>query len=98
DPDLPDHAIPHWKEWESSYIAKWGTPPNWVAWKGFDFARTLSRLWYNSDKGFANSLSGNVKLNSDLFGGYQFNPIQADNQFVPIYKVEKEGLKRVWPQ
>jgi ABC-type branched-subunit amino acid transport system substrate-binding protein len=98
DPDLPDHAIPHWKEWESSYIAKWGTPPNWVAWKGFDFVRTLSRLWYNSDKGFANALSGNVKISSDLFGGYEFNPLQPDNQFVPIYKVEKEGLKRVWPQ
>ncbi len=98
DPDLPDHAIPHWKEWESSYIAKWGTPPNWVAWKGFDFVKTLSRLWYNSDKGFANSLSGNVKLSSDLFGGYEFNPLQPDNQFVPIYKVEKEGVKRVWPQ
>jgi hypothetical protein len=66
DPDLPDHAIPHWKEWESSYIAKWGTPPNWVAWKGFDFTRTLSRLWYNSEIGFANSLSGNVKISSEL--------------------------------
>lgn len=98
DPDLPDHAIPHWEEWESSYIAKWGTPPNWIAWKGFDLVKTLSKLWYNSDKGFANSLTGNIKLSSDLFGSYQFNPLQADNQFVPIYKVEKEGLKRMWPQ
>jgi len=95
-PDFPDQTNPQWKIWESSYIAKWGTPPNWIAWKGFDLGMFLSKTGYS--QGFQGLSQKNWSEKSEIFGQYRFSRLQADNQYVPIYKMEKEGIKRVWPE
>jgi len=98
DPDLPDHSVRQWKEWESSFISKWGTPPNWIAWKGFDLVRFLSKQWYGDGNGFLSGVNSPASIQSELFGEYRFSTLYSDNQYVPIFKVEKEGLKKVWPE
>ena len=93
-PDLPDFQASNWQNWQSSYIAKFGTPPNWVAWKGFDLGIRLSRLWYSDRL----REKGNREIPGVVFGPWRFNSLAGDNQFVPIYKMDKEGIQRVWPE
>lgn len=93
-PDLPDYQHPQWQNWEGSYIAKFGTPPNWVAWKGFDLGMRLSRLCYQDQLG----AKGNREIPGFIFSPWRFNSLSGDNQFVPIYKMDKEGIKPVWPE
>ena len=92
-PDLPDYQNTHWQEWQSSYLAKYGTPPNWVSWKGFDLVLFLSRQWYGQS---STIFSGNHS--SELFGRYHFSSLYPDNQYVPIYKMDKAGIQRIWPE
>jgi hypothetical protein len=95
-PDFPDQKNPQWKIWESSYIAKWGTPPNWIAWKGFDLIMMLSRKGYS--EGYQGMTQKNWSEKSEIFGEYRFSKLYPDNQYLPIYKMEKEGIKQVWPE
>lgn len=97
-PDLPDRQNPNWRDWERNYFAKWGKPPGWVAWKGFDLTVTFARSWYASGGDWCRNWKSGKPIPSPLFGSYRFSSLRPDNQFLPIYSVVPEGLNRVWPE
>ena len=97
-PDLPDLANPHWQEWNSSYLAKWGTPPSWIAWKGFDVTYSFARSWYKSGPGWCGEWKSGKAIKSELFGQYQYTTAAPDNHYLPVYKLDNSGVVRVWPQ
>lgn len=97
DPDFPKIEHPQYKNWESSYISKWGSPPGWIAWKGFDLGISLAKHWYSGGSIDFSSLRSGVELESQLFGKYIFTREASENQFVPIYKLEEKSIKMVWP-
>ena len=94
-PDLPDPLLPVKKTWESNFIARWGNPPGWIAWKGFDLAMLLSKKWYASKTG--GFTIDDFSSGSGLFGGYRFDKGMPENQAVPVYRIEKTGLLRYQP-
>lgn len=93
-PDLPWQEAEVKKIRESNFIARWGNPPGWPAWKGFDLVMMLSRLWYSSAK---EEFSFSEVLPSTVFGKYQFEKGKPVNQYTPVYKVEAGGIERVRP-
>jgi len=97
-PDLPFFEHPQMKNWESSFITKWGSPPNWFAWKGFDLAVSLSKYWYSSNSNGFSKIKASANFRSELFQQYRFSIQEMDNQYVPIYKVEKDSFQKVWPE
>lgn len=98
DSDVPNYENKEWKNWANSYKTKWGTPPNWVAWKGFDLALTLSRSWYREGKTWSTIWKSGQGLESPLFGWYRYTTLQNDNQYVPVYQVAEGKVQRVWPK
>jgi hypothetical protein len=94
-PDLPNPAQARKKLWESNFIARWGNPPGWIAWKGFDLAMGLSAAWYRNNKEEFDFYSGPVP--SPVFGACIFEKGKAENHYVPVYRVEKTGIRQVWP-
>lgn len=92
-PDLP--IPPFDAEWQESYVTRWGSPPSWVAWKGFDLVIMLANQWYSSKT--PRFELEKVNQVSEVFGGYLFEPGKAENQFVPLYKFEKTGFTLVNP-
>ena len=92
-PDLP--IPPFDAEWLESFVTRWGNPPSWVAWKGFDLVMMLANHWYGSKKSRFELNSG--WQHSELFGRYFFEPGKAENQFVPLYKFDKNGFSMVNP-
>jgi hypothetical protein len=97
-PDLPfPQSDSKWKEWQSNYVAKYGSPPTWIAWKGFDLACTLSRVWYSSQGNFE-AMKSEKGASGPLFGYYRFSEKNHENQYIPIYQVNEEGVHRVWPK
>lgn len=97
-PDLPDRQVENWKAWESSYLAKWGRPPSWVAWKGFDLILSFARSWYSYGPNWKKEWKSGDIIYSPLFGGYRFTETQSDNQYLPIYSVTPDEIKKVWPE
>jgi hypothetical protein len=95
--DLPNYENAQLENWKSSYILKWGFPPNWIAWKGFDLTISLSKKWYslNNSEFSKNGILGQTK--SELFGKYQFSNLEIDNKYIPIIKVDDHSFKNVWP-
>ena len=99
DPDLPMPSVDERKIWESAYIARWGSPPTWISWKGFDLVRMLSLDWYSSDTAnFSFGSAQSKQCRSSVFGKYRYEVGLTENQYVPVYKVERTGLTQVWPQ
>lgn len=94
-PDLPDRLHTNWRAWEQSYLTKWGKPPGWVAWKGFDLTVTFARSWYANGKDWCNNWKSGTLIPSPLFGYYQFGTRKTDNQYLPIYTVRPEGINRI---
>ena len=98
-PDLPMPSVDERKIWESAYIARWGSPPTWISWKGFDLVRMLSLDWYSSDTSkFTFGSAQSKQCRSSVFGKYRYEIGLTENQYVPVYKVERTGLTKVWPQ
>ena len=95
--DVPDFENTEWNNWANSFKTKWGTPPNWIAWKGFDLALTISRSWYREGKNWHVFWKSGQEINSALFGQYRYSKYQPDNQYVPIYQVENGMINRIWP-
>ena len=93
-PDLPWQEADVRKSRESNFIARWGNPPGWPAWKGFDLVMMLSRLWYSGSK---EEFRFEGEFPSPVFGSYQYERGKPENQFTPIYKVEQNGIERVSP-
>lgn len=89
-PDLPISVSGKKEEWNSHFISRWGNPPGWVAWKGIDLVRMLSACWYK--KGTNSFKLDSGMQPSALFGAYRFTREKPDNQFVPVYRVEKTGI------
>jgi hypothetical protein len=96
--DLPDYEHSQFKNWKESYILKWGLPPNWIAWKGFDLVFSFTKKWYNSNNSVFSKEDLLNPIKSELFGTYQFSKLELDNQYVPIYKVEDHFFQKVWPE
>jgi hypothetical protein len=93
-PDLPWQEADVRKSRESNFIARWGNPPGWPAWKGFDLVMMLSRLWYSSSP---EEFHFTDELPSPVFGKYRYEKGKPENQYTPIYKVEQSGIERVGP-
>jgi hypothetical protein len=93
-PDLPWQEGEVRKSRESNFIARWGNPPGWPAWKGFDLVMMLSRLWYSHSK---EQFSFEGDLPSPVFGKYRYEKGIPENQFTPVYKVEQSGIERLSP-
>jgi hypothetical protein len=99
DPDLPVPSVDERKIWESAFIARWGSPPTWLSWKGFDLVRMLYLDWYSSGNGkFSFGSAQSKECRSSIFGKYRYEVGLPENQYVPVYKVEKTGITQVWPQ
>jgi hypothetical protein len=88
--DLPIADSQKFALWQSGFISRWGNPPGWIAWKGFDLVMMLSASWYGSGKNLFHFDSG--KQPSRLFGSYEYLKGRPENQFVPVYRVEKTGI------
>lgn len=96
--DLPDLTNPNRKNWADSYKAKWGSPANWIAWKGFDLVFTLARSWYSFGQKWPDVWRSGQIQKSELFGQYQFNSLQPSNQYIPVYHVEGREIRQDWPR
>jgi hypothetical protein len=88
--DLPLVDPQKFALWQSGFISRWGNPPGWIAWKGFDLVMMLSANWYRSGKNRFRLDNG--KQPSRFFGCYEFINGKPENQFVPVYRVEKTGI------
>jgi len=96
--DLPNYNHPQWNNWKESYILKWGVPPSWIAWKGFDLVISFAKNWY-ALKGNLSTEGNMIKpFMSELFGRYQFSKFEMDNTYVPIIKVAGHDFQKVWPE
>ena len=98
----PDFLNPasetRWNEWKSNYVAKYAGPPSWMAWKGFDLACVISHWWYgNGAKDGPEGFKSKSGWEGPLFGQYIFSGSAADNQYVPVFQINREGIQRVWP-
>jgi len=97
-PDFPNHEHIQWLNWENSFVSKWGSPPNWLAWKGFDLAYSFSKLWYSKSAFDFSNIRKSGALRSELFREYRFSRLETDNQFVPIFRFENGDIVKVWPE
>ena len=93
--DLPfqDHATQ--RSLESNFISRWGNPPGWISWKGFDLVLMLSGLWNNNRE--SSGFAFDSPIPSTIFGQYLFEKGRGENLYCPIYKVEQNGITRVRP-
>lgn len=96
-PDLIHLESARRAEWESNYLAKWASPPGWIAWKGFDLAFFLARQWYGWGKSGLAHPEARGGISSDLFGEYRFSNSRSDNQYVPAFQLSENRLIRIWP-
>ena len=96
--DLPNYDNPQWHNWKESYILKWGIPPNWIAWKGFDLAISLAKNLYSFNSIEQKTEEHLLPKQSELFGKYQFSGFEMDNKYVPIFKVDAHFFRKVWPE
>lgn len=97
-PDLANRRHSQWHIWERSYLTKWGRPPGWAAWKGFDLLMTFARSWYESGSGWFTSWQSGEPVPSPLFGHYQFRKDHGDNSYLPIYSIGNEGIVQIFPK
>lgn len=97
-PDLANRKHSQWHIWESTYLTKWGKPPGWAAWKGFDFLMTFARSWYHGGSGWFGHWQSGEPVSSPLFGQYRFLKDQGDNAHLPVYSIGNEGLMQVFPE
>jgi ABC-type branched-subunit amino acid transport system substrate-binding protein len=82
-------------DWTDRFMEKWKSPPGWVAWKGFDLVMMLTDQWYGSRKNAFDFSS--VDLVSRVFGRYRYQSGKGENQYVPLYRLQKTGLTLLNP-
>jgi ABC-type branched-subunit amino acid transport system substrate-binding protein len=87
-----------WKEWQSNYVAKYGGPPSWIAWKGFDLALSFGKIWYEKGQLNAEDLQSGEEIRSALFGKYWFSKGKKGNQHIPVYQITANGIEKIWPR
>lgn len=95
EPDLVSDRSARFRGWEGAYLSKWGRPPTWLSWKGFDLACLLGTGLYGKTGPEIRRPLVAAGFTSE---GFHFGEETPDNLVVPVYRFDSGRLNRVWPE